>query len=254
MAKIGIQISSFKPLMTTAESVMDVFTRTRQIGYETIQVQWVDPSVPDEAVKDALVKNNWDCLSTQEFYELYVPQIDKVIEQNLLWGSKDICISGIPKEYRTIEGIKQETKEIKELLPKVMDKGLTLSFHPRKQEYDLWDGVTGTDWILENTPDEFRICLDIYHTEAAKQDTIALLKKYQGRIDMVHFKDDMYLEDGTRTLCPIGQGRIDWLPIIKAVNETGVKYALAEQEAWHKDPFQCMKESYDYMIANGIEK
>ena len=71
MAKIGIQISSFKPLMTTVEGVMDVFTRTRQIGYETIQVQWVDPSVPDEAVKDALVKNNWDCLSTQEFYELY---------------------------------------------------------------------------------------------------------------------------------------------------------------------------------------
>ena len=37
-----------------------------------------------------------------------------------------------------------------------------------------------------------------------------------------------------------------------ACREADVKVVFAEQESWHKDPFECLKESYDFFVANDI--
>ena len=36
--------------------------------------------------------------------------------------------------------------------------------------------------------------------------------------------------------------------------EAGVKYGFAEQESWQKDPFECLRESYDFIVTHGIER
>ena len=254
MAKIGIQISSFKPLLTTPEGVLEVFRKVKALGYTYAQLQWIDPSVPDEAIRDALQESGLECLSTQEYYELYMADIDHVIRQNKMWGSKDICLSGIPKDMRSVEGINEMVSRMTPLLYRLKDEGITLSYHPRSQEFDLFDGVSGFDRIVDGMPDDMRICLDLFHTEKVGLDSAALIRKYDGRIDMVHFKDDRTFPDGTRELTPIGQGHINWQPIISAVNATRVQYALAEQETWLSDPYECFAQSYAYITGSGIEK
>ena len=41
--------------------------------------------------------------------------------------------------------------------------------------------------------------------------------------------------------------------IFEATIETGVKYAFAEQETFQSEPFQCLKDSYDYLVANDFK-
>ena len=50
MTRIGYQLSSLKPKLTTPEEVREALERLGAMGCTTLQVQWVHPSVPDEAV------------------------------------------------------------------------------------------------------------------------------------------------------------------------------------------------------------
>ena len=52
---------------------------------------------------------------------------------------------------------------------------------------------------------------------------------------------------------PVIHGEINWEPIIDATIETGIKYAFAEQETFEKEPFECLTESYEYLVKNGIK-
>jgi sugar phosphate isomerase/epimerase len=61
------------------------------------------------------------------------------------------------------------------------------------------------------------------------------------------------LQQGAFPLTPVGQGVVPYKEIIEACIKQGVKYCWAEQEAWDKGPFECMKESFDFMRSCGLE-
>ena len=48
--KIGIQISSLKPLLTTGARVHAAARRLNEIGFRYSQLQWIDPSVTPEEI------------------------------------------------------------------------------------------------------------------------------------------------------------------------------------------------------------
>jgi len=73
------------------------------------------------------------------------------------------------------------------------------------------------------------------------------IKKLKGRIPLIHFKDMAINKDGNEILVPVGQGILNWDDIFSACIETGIEYCFAEQEQWQKDPFECLKESYDFI-------
>lgn len=53
MTKLGIQISSVKDYLQTPEEVLESFRKVSDIGYETIQIQWINPEVPIEFIQAA---------------------------------------------------------------------------------------------------------------------------------------------------------------------------------------------------------
>ncbi len=71
------------------------------------------------------------------------------------------------------------------------------------------DGSTPTERLLESLPD-MQLTLDAYHTEVCHLDTPALMRRYAGRVDLVHIKDAQAL-DPRAPLHPGGRRR-DKLP------------------------------------------
>ena len=51
--KIGIQVSSLKPLLLDAAQVKAAFAKLRDLGCGVVQLQWIDPSVPPEVIAEA---------------------------------------------------------------------------------------------------------------------------------------------------------------------------------------------------------
>ncbi len=253
MTKIGIQISSVRAYLQTPPDVLASFRKVSEIGYRAIQIQWIAPEVPGEFIRAALAETRLKCLGTQDYYHVVIPQLDEVAALNDLWGSASICVSGIPERYRSLQGCLEFVGELNRLSEQLERQGKVLAFHPRNVDVIWWGGENSLDVIRERTRPEMQFCLDVYQYVRAGLDPVEWLHKLQGRVDLVHFKDGKPGPDGKDLLMPVGQGKIDWQPIFQACHDTGVKYGLVEQETWHKDAFECLKEGFEFCVKNGIE-
>lgn len=236
----GIQISSFRPVLTTEQEVFYAFGRIKAMGCGMVQAQWIDPAVTDEAVRDALSEYSLECVSTQDKTEEVLARLKRVLKQNRLWGSRDICVSGIPEAMRSAEGVKELADSLNSLIVTARDNGQTLSFHPLGADYAPIGGVSGLKRIMDGTGGGMRICLDVYHALNAGQDIPVLLREYTGLVDSVHCKE----HNAAGELVPVGRGATDWKTILPCCESAGVRYAFAEQEKWDGDPFSALEESF----------
>lgn len=84
---------------------------------------------------------------------------------------------------------------------------------------------------------------------SAGVDPAEMFERFEGKMDLVHFKDTATQPDGGEHMMPLGQGSHDWSPILNAAAEAGAKYVFGEQERWLKDAFECAAESYAYLTS-----
>ena len=253
MARVGVQISSVRKYLQTPEDVLESFRKVSKIGYRTIQIQWISSDVPAGFINDALKETQLNCIGTQDYYDEVIPNLDEIIKMNDLWGGTYICVSGIPERFHSLQGCMSFAAELNKIAKQLEHAGKILIFHPRHQEFTRYDGQIALDILLENTEDNFQPLLDIYHIKKAGYDPAEWIYKVKGRMDMVHFKDMAEAADGKEVLMPVGQGILDWEDIFRACMQTGVKYCFAEQETSHKDPFECLEDSYKFITAHGIK-
>ena len=74
-------------------------------------------------------------------------------------------------------------------------------------------------------------------------------------MDCVHFKDMVFSpEDKAVRMAAIGDGNMNYPEILRACEDAGVQYAFVEQDnCYGVDPFLCLKRSYDWLHAQGLE-
>jgi sugar phosphate isomerase/epimerase len=252
MTSLGYQASSLKAYMTTSQDLRDTFRKLRDIGYRHLQLQWIDPAVPLEYTAEALQETGLCCIATQEGFLKVRDHLDYYIEMNRLWGSPSLCISTIPREWMTEEGLSRFAAEMGRIARILSDQGISLTFHPVSFNFEAVGGRSAMDAVMGLLPREVGLTLCVLQAVRGGQDPIALLERYRGRVEICHFKDAAVFPDGKEYLVPVGQGRIDWPPIFEVCQRTGVKWGLAEQESWLKDAFICARESFDYISGCGI--
>ena len=245
--KIGIQISSVRKYLENEQGVLKSFRKFSDIGYRYAQVQWISPTVSPEFIYAALLVTSLKCVGTQDYYDEVMPNISNIISMNELWGGGNICVSRTPDRFHSLDGCKQLAVEINKAIKLTEDRGISFSFHPIWSDYMIIDGKPLIEILIEMVSDTMQIVLDVYHANKAGYNPVDLIKKWSGKIDFIHFKDMKIRDDGTEELTPVGQGLTDWDGIIKACVEANVEYCFAEQERWHKDPFECLEESYVYI-------
>lgn len=239
--KNGIQVSSLKPLLLTEEQVADAFRKMRGLGCTTVQLQWIDPSVPLEAVAKALKETGMESVSVQDFYETVLAQLDYYTQLNAITGGKWLCVSRIPERLKSREGLDQYIGELRTMQERLDPLGQKLCFHPVTADFTAIPGMNAVDYLFAHMP-ELDICLDLYHLNRNCSDMPGFIRRYGSRICMVHFKDGKGSD-----LVPAGQGDTDWTGVVRACLDAGVPYAFVEQERWNRDPYDCLKEAMDWL-------
>ncbi len=252
MTALGYQASSLKAYLTTPEDVLDTFRKLHAIGYRHVQLQWIDRAVPLEATRDALHASGLACIGTQDAYTDVLADLAYYIRMNKLWGSSALCVSSFPREQMNREGIAAFIKQLEELEKRLAQEGIALTFHPLWHNYACAGGIDLQEAIASAAQGRIGLTLCVHHIVRAGLSPVAYLKRFAGRVEVCHFKDSALFPDGREHLVPVGQGRIDWPPVFSACHETGVKWGLAEQENWQKDAFECAREAYEYITAQGI--
>lgn len=249
----GAQASSLRPYLQTEEELRLSLRRLAEMGYRIVQMQWWNPAFSPETVAAAVQDAGLRCVSTQDYYTAVRDDFERTVRLNALCGSTCVCVSGIPAQTLCRDSVLTFAEELSQMAAKLTPQGMTLSFHPRAQEWATVEtGETCTALLLQNTPPGVTLGLDAYHAVKAGLAPEALLAEWAGRTEFVHFKDFVIRENGEETLVPVGQGQVAWQATVQACKDTGVKWVFAEQERWEKDAFVCMRESLDALRTWGF--
>jgi len=211
------------------------------MGCEYVQLQWINPGVSIAHIARCLDQTGIKSVSVQDFYEVIRQNPQYYIELNRRTGGVWMCVSRIPERLKSREGLAEFVRELGEFQKELDKYGQKLCFHPVSGDFASFDGIEPVEWLLEAMP-ELAIASDLYHLNRCR-DMISWLKKYPGRVCMVHFKDENEKGD----LVPPGQGIVNWDGVADVCREIGVEYAFAEQERWEGDPFQRLQEGYRWL-------
>ena len=239
--KSGIQISSLKPLLTTAEEVGAAFAKMAALGCRYGQIQWIAPAVPIDTIAAAMKENAMESLGTQDFYTAVEADLEYYVNLNAATGGKWLTVSRIPERCKSPEGLDVFACELEALQAKLTPLGQAVCLHPVTADFTAVPGMNAVEYLLHKLP-WLPLCLDLFHLEKNCDDMPGFIRRYAGRIPMVHFKDHI----GGK-LVPAGTGQVNWDGVVRACVDAAVGYGLAEQENWEGDPYDCLGQALRWL-------
>jgi sugar phosphate isomerase/epimerase len=163
----------------------------------------------------------------------------------------------------TQDDFKKMASDLNGLAVQAKAAGLKFAYHNHNMEFRTWsDGKTTYDMLMEGTdPSLVKIELDCGWADLAGQSPLSLLKKYSGRIRMVHIKDFVAVGHPVLTIGPssspdwteLGKGHIDYPAILAAAPKAGVEYIFVEQEPPYVKftAMEAAKADFDYLQSIG---
>lgn len=239
--EVGIQVSSLAPLLTDERQVRGAFGQIAALGCRTVQLQWIDPGVSPDRIAAALKAQGLRSVSVQDLYASVAADPAYYCDLNAVTGGAWLCVSRIPKEYHSPQGLEAFVSDLRAMADRLAQRGQRLCFHPVSGDFLAVPGIQAVDTLLAAMP-ELPLCLDLYHLNRCCGDMPGFIRRWAGRIPMVHFKDSL-----GDTLVPAGQGQTNWSGVVQACLEAGVSYAFVEQEKWDRDPYACLGEAMDWV-------
>jgi sugar phosphate isomerase/epimerase len=133
--------------------------------------------------------------------------------------------------------------------------GLKLCYHNHAFEYQPYGSQFGLEILMDNLDKNLvGLELDAFWASVGGHDPVELLKKYAGRIDLMHIKDKaegtpvQFNERVPRTAFKeAGKGVIDWVRVLQAAHVAGVKRYFVEQDQTEGNPIDSLRLSYLYL-------
>lgn len=142
-----------------------------------------------------------------------------------------------------LEDCKKSADRLNEVGALAKKQGLKFLWHNHDKEFVEMEKGLPFDYLMENTDPDFVNCeLDIYWVKKGGGDPLKTLKKYKGRVPILHVKD--MAPDGD-FICP-GRGIIDFGPIFKEAQKQGIEHYIVERDN-EPDGIGCLKSSSEYL-------
>jgi sugar phosphate isomerase/epimerase len=133
--------------------------------------------------------------------------------------------------------------------------GMQMAYHNHAYEFGGKPGMRPIDIFFDRLdPLLVRMEIDVFWLSVAGQDPVATLKKWRGRVALLHLKDkakdaphmfDESMPPGA--FQEVGSGSLDFPAILEAAPGAGVKHYIVEQDQTQGDPLESLRKSFNYL-------
>lgn len=252
---LAAQMYTLREYTKTPADIDTTLAKVKEIGYDAVQMSAWGPIDPRE-LRALADKHELEICATHVSFDDIVARTAETIENHKIWGTDYVGLGSMPDKYRgTEEGMRQFCRDIRPAGEAIAKAGQHLIYHNHNFELARFGDKTGMDILMEETdPSWFQFEIDTHWITAGGGDPAAWIRKVAGRMDVVHFKDMVYVpEEGRSTFAEIGEGNLNWPAIIGACAEIGVRMHIVEQDVCRRCPFESLKISLQYLQKMGLK-
>ena len=248
--KIGAQLYTVRNACQTLDGFADTLARVADMGFSTVQISGTCSFDP-HWMKEQLTQNGLQCVITHTPKDQLTDPV-QVCADHKIFGCDYVGLG----YYKFKDGDLQEIYDTfkatyKPVAQKIREQGLYFMYHHHDMEMQKLGGQTILRKIAaEFSPEILGLTLDTYWLQKGGVDPAASIREFAGRIPCIHLKDYGY----GATMEAVGSGNLNWDAIFAAAQDSKVDYMLVEQDNCNGlDPFDCLKSSYEFLRANGLE-
>ena len=257
--KKGAQVFTVRDFMIDRGLVEYSLKRIKAMGYDSVQ------NGTPHFMTDAEMKSLLDdiglvpCSSYGSFEAMNESPdaIKKAIATAKVYDTKYIGIGTLPNSQReSVDGYKQFAADLNKIGKELSKEGCGILYHNHALEfYSFGGGKHGMDILFDETdPSSVFFTLDTHWLAAAGVIPPDWIYKANGRMPVIHFKDyaigggAVEVEGVCKRFAEVGEGNLDWEKIVKACHDTGIEYAIVEQDICARNPFDSLELSYKNMV------
>ena len=246
-SNLGVQLYTVRNII--GRDPEGVLKQIKEIGYSEI-----------EATADTLSKD-WSAIQSSGLkatsVHLNLDPSDAQLADVKSKGFEYAVIPYVPPAQRGgVDVMKKLAASFQKAGERAKAHGLQLCYHNHAFEFEPMGGTTPLEIIMGDTkPEDVKLEMDIFWVTVAGHDPVELLKKYSGRVPLLHLKDKkrdqpaqaQYNENVPKdTFKEDGSGSIDIPSVLTAADSAGVRHYFVEQDQT-PDPIASLRQSYKYL-------
>ena len=258
----GVQVYTVREFIGTPEGYEQSLRKIREIGYDSVQTYgWKIPDAEHKAFLEELGLTTGSVGANCEAGRRDPAAVQKAIATAHFYGTDLVAIGTLPVPLReSREGFLEYAAGINKIGAELKKEGVHLLYHSHALEFfSLGGGENGFDLLFNETdPEAFWYCIDTHWMQSGGKNPAEYILKAKGRVPIVHFKDYKIvggadpIEQVCKAFGEVGEGNLDWPKIIEACRATEVRACIVEQDICPRDPFDCLKTSFDNMVKFGL--
>ena len=261
MSKISLQMYTMRNLTQTIEDLKETVGKLADIGFENLQYT-IPKTFDAKEVKRIFDANKIKNDSVFSPWLRLEEDFSKVVSECEMFETDHVRIESLPNALATTAaGYKTFAHALGELAEPYKKKGIKILYHFHAFEFIRFGDTTGIEIFLKETdPEVIQIIPDTHWVHSGGKDICDFFEKYKDRYDYMHAKDyDMGLKNGALEargvqFAPVGEGNINWEPVIYLCKKNNVKsYAIEQDSCYGRDAFDCVKSSFDYLKSMGVD-
>jgi sugar phosphate isomerase/epimerase len=251
LSQVALQLYTLRDYTKTPADIRHTLKKVRAIGYEAVQASGMG-AIDDAELVEILRGEGLTLCATHEGSDFIRQEPEKVSAKLTRLGCKYTAYpypAGV--DWTKPADVESMVADLDRAAAVLSKAGQVLAYHNHAVELMPFQGATALDYIYAKSSLQGEI--DTYWIQHGGGDPVAWCAKLPGRLPLVHLKDYTVRPDGKPDFAAIGAGNLNFPAIIAAAEKSGCEWFTVEQDTTPGNPFDAVKESFEFIKANLVK-
>jgi len=245
-----------REMLAGPQDIKSTFERLRGSGYEAVELDLdrLFPLMDVAELKDILDDIGMTAFSAHTKFENLEREFSRSVSNFKTLGLEYVVVPTLPGERfcKDEQGWLTGTVMLASIGKKLSREGIKFAYHNHSKEFEKFGSKRAMEIVFdEENWSDYLVEIDTCWVQHAGADPAQWIRKYNGRVPLIHVKDLGIIENKPVTM-EVGNGNMNWSYILDASRISGVEWYIVEQDDCLIDPVESLTKSKAFLSGVGI--